>query len=43
MMYQINDEGFLIDEFGKIILDEDGNNFHFTEEHLENLRDKNVL
>ena len=42
-MYQIDEQGCLIDEHGQYILDNDGNKFFFTEEHLENLRNRNVL
>ena len=43
VVYQLDDNGFLLDEKGNIIVDDDGRPIQLTQEHIEYLRSANML
>lgn len=43
IVYQLDENGFLMDEEGHYILDEQGQMIKLNEEHIERLRANNLL
>jgi hypothetical protein len=42
-VYQLDEDGFLMDENGNYLLDEEGNFIRLSEDQLHNLRDNNLI
>lgn len=43
IVYQLDDQGFLLDEQGQYIVDDQGKHIQLTREHIEYLRSVNML